>query len=105
MNKIYVVNQGAHNYETAKKYGELIPVTEAHFPIFKITLLTETLRQKLKNFDDDDLLLLSGPAWLNIVAATMLLTKFDSVKFLVFDAKQQSYIMRHLSKDTLCLDI
>ena len=32
------------------------------------------------------------------MAATVLYNKFDTVKFLVFDAKQQDYVVRHLNK-------
>ena len=101
MDKVYVVNHGSLNYENAKQYGTLVHVTEDKFPIFKITYLTETLKDRLKDFKEDDYLLLSGPAWLNIVASSILMTKYDSIKFLIFDAKQQEYVVRHLNKSNL----
>ena len=56
------------------------------------------LEEGLADFTEDDYLLVSGPAILCIMASTVLFNKFDTVKFLVFDAKQQDYVVRHLNK-------
>ncbi len=98
MAKVYVVNNANHNYSKAKQYGELVYVTKGKLPIFKTSTVRAMLEKGLVKFTKDDYLLISGPAIVSIMAATVLYNKFDTVKFLIFDAKQQDYVVRHLSK-------
>jgi len=98
MTKVYVVNNANHNYSKAEQYGELVYITKGKLPIFKTGTVRAMLEKGLVKFTKDDYLLISGPAIVNIMAATLLFNKFDTVKFLVFDAKQQDYVVRHLNK-------
>ena len=98
MAKVYVVNNTNHDYSKAEQYGELVYVTKGKLPIFKTNTVRAMLEKGLVKFTKDDYLLISGPAIVNIMAATILYNKFDTVKFLVFDTKQQDYVVRHLSK-------
>ena len=98
MAKVYVVNNANHDYSKAEQYGELMYVTRGKLPIFKTSTVRAMLEKGLVKFTKDDYLLISGPAIVSIMAATILYNKFDIVKFLVFDAKQQDYVVRHLNK-------
>lgn len=98
MAKVYVVNNANHDYSKAEQYGELVYVTKGKLPIFKTSTVRAMLEKGLVKFTKDDYLLISGPAIVSIMAATILYNKFDIVKFLVFDAKQQDYVVRHLNK-------
>ena len=98
MAKVYVVNNANHDYFKAEQYGELMYVTRGKLPIFKTSTVKAMLEKGLVKFSKDDYLLISGPAIVNVMAATILYNKFDTVKFLVFDAKQQDYVVRHLNK-------
>ena len=98
MAKVYVVNNANHDYSKAEQYGELMYVTRGKLPIFKTSTVRAMLEKGLVKFAKDDYLLISGPAIVNIMAATLLYNKFDTVKFLIFDAKQQDYVVRHLNK-------
>lgn len=98
MAKVYVVNNVHHDFSKAEQYGELVYVTKGQLPIFKTSTVRAMLEKGLVKFTKDDYLLISGPAIVNIMAATLLFNKFDTVKFLVFDAKQQNYVVRHLNK-------
>ncbi len=98
MAKVYVVNNTNHDYSKAEQYGELVYVTKGKLPIFKTNTVRAMLEKGLVKFTKDDYLLISGPVIVNIMAATILYNKFDTVKFLIFDAKQQDYVVRHLNK-------
>lgn len=98
MAKVYVVNNTNHDYSKTEQYGELVYVTKGKLPIFKTNTVRAMLEKGLVKFTKDDYLLISGPAIVNIMAATILYNKFDTVKFLIFDAKQQDYVVRHLNK-------
>jgi len=98
MAKVYVVNNTNHDYSKAEQYGELVYVTKGKLPIFKTNTVRAMLEKGLVKFSKDDYLLISGPAIVSIMAATILYNNFDTVKFLVFDAKQQDYVVRHINK-------
>ena len=98
MAKVYVVNNTNHDYSKAEQYGELVYVTKGKLPIFKTNTVRAMLEKGLVKFSKDDYLLISGPAIVNIMAATILYSKFDTVRFLIFDAKQQNYVVRHINK-------
>jgi len=98
MAKVYVVNNTNHDYSKAEQYGELVYITKGKLPIFKTNTVRAMLEKGLVKFTKDDYLLISGPAIVSVMAATILYNNFDTVKFLVFDAKQQDYVVRHLNK-------
>ncbi len=98
MAKVYVVNNTNHDYSKAEQYGELVYITKGKLPIFKTNTVRAMLEKGLVKFTKDDYLLISGPAIVSVIAATILYNNFDTVKFLVFDAKQQDYVVRHLNK-------
>mgnify|MGYP001205249060 FL=1 len=98
MAKVYILNNTIHDYSKAKRYGKLVNVTKGKVPIFKTSTVRVMLEKGLADFTKDDYLLLAGPAILSVMASAILFNKFDTVKFLVFDAKQQDYVVRHLNK-------
>lgn len=98
MAKVYIANNTNHDYSKAEQYGELVDVTNGKVPIFKTSIMKVLLEDGLAGFTEDDYLLLAGPAILCVMASTIVFNKFDTVKFLVFDAKQQDYVVRHLNK-------
>jgi hypothetical protein len=98
MAKVYIVNDANYDYSKAEQYGELVYVTRGKLPIFKISTVRVMLEKGLESFTKDDYLLISGPAIVSVMAAIVLFNKFDTVKFLAFDAKQQDYVVRHLNK-------
>jgi hypothetical protein len=98
MAKVYIVNNTNHDYSKAEQYGELVYVTKGKLPIFKTNTVRALLEKGLVKFSKDDYLLISGPAIVSVMAATILYSRFDTVKFLIFDAKQQNYVVRHINK-------
>jgi hypothetical protein len=99
MAKVFVISNMTHNYSSAEKFGKLVNVTEGKVPIFKTDTMISLLKHGLMTFSDDDYLLISGPALLCIMATTILFNKLGKIKLLVFDAKEQDYIVRHLDKE------
>jgi NAD(P)H-flavin reductase len=102
MPKVFVINNATHDYNKAEKFGELINVTEGKMPIFKTDVMKEIFVDSLKSFTDNDYLLISGPAIMCIMAYQVVYEMMRSlnkatIKLLVFDAKEQEYIVRHLT--------
>lgn len=97
MAKVFIVNDMHHNFEPAKKHGELVYVTEGKVPIFKTDTARHMLEEGLTGYDiERDFLLLSGPSILCILAASIVASKESKIKILVFDAKSQDYVVRHI---------
>jgi hypothetical protein len=101
MSRVFILNNNLHNYDKAKRFGELVNVTQGRLPIFKTDTVLNMVSFGLKNFTKDDYLLVSGPVLLNILATTILYEKFDNFKLLIFDAKKQDYVVRHITKENI----
>lgn len=98
MSKVFIINDMNHEFEKAKKHGELHYVTKGKVPIFKTDVIRTMLKEGLTGFNiEKDFLLLSGSSILCIIAS-LIVTKQDvPIKTLVFDAKEQDYVVRHIS--------
>lgn len=101
MHNVFVINDMNHSFEKAGRYGTLAYVTEGKVPIFKTDVARNMLKAGLKEFTADDYLLISGPALLCMMAVLIVRDLIGDVaweiKTLVFDAKEQDYVVRHLS--------
>lgn len=93
---VYILNNMTHDYSKAEKFGELVNVTEGKVPIFRTETMLNILNEALKDFTQDDFLLISGPAIVCMMAYHMLKSRLKSIRVLVFDAKEQDYIIRHM---------
>ena len=98
MSKVYIINNMNHDYSKAAKYGTLVNVTEGKVPLFKTSIMKNIMKENLASFTEEDYLLVSGPAFICIMASNELFSRFNTIKFLIFDAKQQDYVVRHLNK-------
>lgn len=97
MAKVYVINDMNHNFDKAKRFGELSYVTKGKVPIFKTDVAKTMLEDGLKEFDTkEDYLLVSGAPVLCMMAA-LIVVSASPVKMLIFDAKEQDYVVRHLA--------
>lgn len=101
MARVFIVNNAMHDYDGASKYGHIQYVTEGKVAIFKTDMITNLLRSGLADFKAEDYILVSGPAWLCMIATMIVFKNLNEVKFLVFDAKERAYIVRHLNKESL----
>jgi len=94
--KIYTPKRLGHDYSDAEKYGEIFVVYDKHQSPFQIRTAREIAEDFLKQHppNDGDLLLVSGPATLNIVLANCILTRIRRLGMLIFHARDRIYIER-----------
>lgn len=98
MSRVFIVNDLSHDFDKASRHGELVYVTRGRLPIFKTDAVRVMLREKLKDFNiDEDFLLVTGPALVCIIATLLVVDGDKPIKLLVFDAKNQDYVVRHIS--------
>lgn len=103
MPKVYVVNKTTHDYSVAGRFGEVVYITEGKVPIFKTDEVVTLVHKALVDFTDKDYILVAGPSILSIIVSTAAFSRCSTVKFLIFDAKIQAYIVRHINKNNLSL--
>jgi hypothetical protein len=98
MANVFIINDLNHNFDKAARFGELHFVTKGKVPIFKTDTAKAMLDEGLRGFDTtEDYLLVSGPAILCMMATLIVMDASAPIKTLVFDAKEQDYVVRHIS--------
>ncbi len=101
MSKVYVVNFSGHNIFQAKKYGELIYLTKGRVHIFLTDRIKYEMIEAMQDYEEDDYLLLCGAPILNVLASSIVLSKFGVCNLLLWDAKEELYVPRTISLGNL----
>ena len=97
--KVWIVNSSGHNFDAAKTYGELIPLSVGRVNVFNVERLLREFKGSLKNSSRNDWVLLSGNTVLNVLAVSIVLAKHGEVKLLIYDVIKKEYVPRELSFD------
>jgi CTP:phosphocholine cytidylyltransferase-like protein len=98
---VWVVNNSGHDFSPAYEYGEdVYYLTTGRVNIFKTNKLISEFKGKMANFKEDDWLLLSGNAILNVLAVTVALEKHGMVQTLLYNAITNNYAKTILDKET-----
>jgi len=83
--KVLVVNRGHHQYNDAKKFGELVFLTEGRVNVFSSSNLQYEIDMNIeKCANAEDYLLLSGHILPNAIAIHKLLKMFGKIKMLIW---------------------
>lgn len=94
MKKVYIVNNGGHDYSDAERYGELNFCTSAALGKWDISAMFRELTVALEDAHPDDYLMISSLTSLCAVATAILADRFGEVHFLVY--KDGKYLERDL---------
>ncbi len=95
MAKVFIVNRAGHDFSSAEVFGELISITTGNINVFRPDRDLFKIQEVLKDFDPTkDYLLLSGNMFANAMAVAFILmhNDTDKITFLVFDAKNNTYL-------------
>lgn len=82
--KVFVLNEGTHDYSEAAAFGELVFCTSGLLPRDDINRLFLELDETLSNSQPKDLIMLSSLTSLCSVAAAMMGAMHGEVHFLIF---------------------
>ena len=96
--QVFIVNHINKNMKDANQYGALIPLTEGSVNVFNTERMVFELDQKLTDYKfnhEEDYILLSGSTVLNFIVG-FLLSKYKQIKLLIWDAKNQRYVLREV---------
>jgi len=99
--KVYITNYSIHDYSSAEKFGELVPLTSGTINIKNINRMIMTVAEKLIDSDKDDYLLLSGHQSTVAVSVAIMLLLHGRVKVLIWDFGKNEYVMRTITKNKI----
>lgn len=101
MPKVFIVNQAGHDFDKAKKFGELVYVTTGNINVFRPDRTFFSIKESLSKFTKDDYLLLSGNTFGNVLAALAAVENINKINLLVYDAKNLDYLHHVLDLERL----
>ena len=93
MSKVFITNRAGHDYSGAKKFGDLIFMTEGNQPRFHVSRMYSTFCEFLKDSSPDDLILMTGFAHMNSVATAIFAFLHGRLNLLLYTGRDK-YIVR-----------
>ncbi len=94
MRRVYVLNDGGHNYQAAERFGDIVFCTRGSLAKWDISQMFRELELAMMGAEAEDFILVSGLASLVGVASAMMAARFGEVHFLIF--KDGTYVQRDL---------
>lgn len=98
---VWIVNEGGHDYDNAKKYGHLISLTQGTVNPFRTDRLADHIAQRLKGATKDDYVLLSGSPILNGLTMSLWLFKFPRCNTLQWSTMFEDYDLKTIKRSAL----
>jgi len=92
--KVFIPNKSYHDFSSARRFGELIFLTEGFQDRHKINDQYRRIVEKMKDAGPGDYLLISGPITLNAIAASIMAYRFGRITYLVYDAETGRYVSK-----------
>lgn len=84
MRRVFVLNEGSHDYSGAEAFGELVYCTSGLLPKHDINRLFLQLDEVLAESEPQDLIMLSSLSSLCSVASAIMAAQHGEVHFLVY---------------------
>lgn len=100
-NTVWVANASRHDLTAAQGYGFVRVAIPGTANPFDIPALGLRVAEELRDFQATDYLLLAGNIVANVVAVAHLLTRFESIKLLIFNAKERTYYDRTVTREDI----
>lgn len=98
---VWLANDGGHDYEEAKSFGTIIPLTAGSVNIFRLDRLMVNLTIRLQQAKPQDYLLISGLPLLNALIVAIMLEKFGKIRILQWANKARKYVELNLDSERI----
>jgi hypothetical protein len=99
MPKVLIANDSGHDFSGARSFGEFVILTKGTINRFRLTSMFRTMRNAIMASEPDDLILLSGPTILNVIACSFFTFRHGRLNLLIFRAERDGsdhYVVRRL---------
>ncbi len=98
--RVFVTNgNSSHNYHSAQKYGEVTYLTTGTVNMYHPGRMLSQMQSKLKDFSEQDCLLLSGNTLCCALAILALQRKNKKLNLLIFDAVSTEYLLHQVDTE------
>ena len=84
MAKVYIVNEGRHDYKHAAVFGELQSLTKGYIARFHLTKMVRTFTEAFKESKEDDFIVVSGPSLMLATACSVFAYKHGRLNLLIW---------------------
>lgn len=86
MARVFIPNLSHHDFTPARKFGELIFLTDGWVSPQQVNTIFRQCYEKMKDVTSDDFLLISSLPIINVAAASIMTMKCNGLlNFLIFD--------------------
>lgn len=99
MPKVYLINDGGHDFSDAKRFGEVVVCTSGEVDRWDVSQMYRRLATAMKDSEPEDYLLLTSLTSLCSVACSIFAVKHNRLQLLLF--KDGRYVERTLLLDKL----
>jgi NAD(P)-dependent dehydrogenase (short-subunit alcohol dehydrogenase family) len=100
--KVWVVNNAGHDFAPAQEFStEMRYLTQGRVNVFNTERLSKEFAGKMRNYDSNDWILLSGSTILNCIAVAVALARWGRAKVLIFNAIEGRYYEQVIAQDLL----
>lgn len=96
MKTVYVVNDGGHNYDAAKSYGGLVYMSHSTLDKMQVAKMARGFLDFLKDSNEDDYILVSGPTIANICAASVFISLHGRINLLLWRGSSEEGMEKYL---------
>ncbi len=93
---VWIPKAAGHSFSEAKEYGDIKIVLDDDISPFNIDQARAKIREIIKVADEKDYVAVSGPSVLCMIFMNEWGKRFDRIRFLLFHARTQKYILREV---------
>jgi hypothetical protein len=94
MTKVFVLNDGGHDYSSAEKFGKIVFCTEGFIDRYDVAQMYRELSVCLLGANPDDYILVSSLSSMCMVATAIMVEQFGELHMLIHNGKE--YVARDL---------
>jgi len=94
MKKVFIVNKSPHDFSKARKYGELVYLSEGSVNRYNVNHMARRLNEALSKSSSDDYIVLCGLNVMNAVACAMFSAMHKKLNLLLY--KRGDYVERNI---------
>lgn len=94
MTKVFVVNNSSHNYEPARKFGDIVFLSEGPMNRYAVNSMYRTFKDMMMNSEKDDYIVPCSLNVMNSIACAIFAHMHGTLNLLLF--KDGTYLERNL---------
>jgi hypothetical protein len=94
--KVYIPSKSFHNFNDAKRFGDLVFCTEGTINREDVQNITRLVVTAMEDCEAGDYIMISGLSVINSIMCALFAGKHKRINFLLFDDDTQTYISRKI---------